>query len=82
MFKNGKIMGIGSNWAVEVAEEKYREAKEEWIREMLNDPNADEDTAGWDELSDAYDERPLLMITTMTTGLFRANQELKYMKRQ
>jgi len=48
-------MGIGSNWAVEVAEEQYREVKEEWIRERLGG-DADEDSPGWDELWDAYDE--------------------------
>ena len=49
-------MGTGSNWAVEVAEEKYNEAKSEWIKNALNDPEADEYTEGWFDLSERYDE--------------------------
>ncbi|EGI72001.1 MULTISPECIES: hypothetical protein [Pseudoalteromonas] len=49
-------MGIGSNWAVEIAEEEYNEAKSEWIQKELNDPDADEYTDGWFELSERYDE--------------------------
>ncbi len=48
-------MGIGSNWAIELEEERYREAKEEWIQERLGE-DANEYSIGWDELSDAYDE--------------------------
>lgn len=49
-------MGTGSNWAVEVAEEKYNEVKSEWIQNALDDPDADEGTEGWFELSERYDE--------------------------
>lgn len=47
-------MGIGSNSAVEIAEEEYNEAKSEWIQKELNDPDADEYTDGWFELSERY----------------------------
>ncbi|CAM4313559.1 hypothetical protein [Vibrio neonatus] len=49
-------MGIGSNYMVELMEEQHQEAKEDWIREQLVDKDANEYSAGWDELSDAYDE--------------------------
>ncbi|GGI82210.1 hypothetical protein GCM10007978_20000 [Shewanella hanedai] len=49
-------MGTGSNWAVEVAEENYNEAKSDWIQNALNDPEADENTEGWFDLSERYDE--------------------------
>ncbi len=49
-------MGIGSNYMVELMESQYEEAKTEWIREQLDDEDADEYTSGWDDLSDAYDE--------------------------
>ena len=49
-------MGIGSNWAVEIAEDEYNERKSEWIQKELDDPDADEYTEGWDELSETYDE--------------------------
>lgn len=48
-------MGIGSNWAVEVAEANYLEQKEEWIRDELDDPEADQFTDGWHELEEEYD---------------------------
>jgi hypothetical protein len=47
-------MGIGSNWAVEVQEEKEKKA---WIRKELNNPDADESTEGWEELETAYEQR-------------------------
>lgn len=36
--------------------EQQEEEKAEWIREQLNDPDADEYTEGWDELAATYDE--------------------------
>lgn len=41
---------------VEVAEQEYLERKEEWIRNELGDPDADEFTDGWQELLDQFDE--------------------------
>ncbi|EPY2698782.1 hypothetical protein ACXA2F_003481, partial [Vibrio cholerae] len=49
-------MGIGSNYMIDLMDEQYQEAKAEWIREQLDDQDADENTSGWDELSDVYDE--------------------------
>jgi hypothetical protein len=49
-------MGIGSNWAIEVAEEDYRQRREDWIRRELDNSEADEDTSGWEELEEEYDE--------------------------
>ncbi|MFS1946263.1 hypothetical protein BCU64_002915 [Vibrio lentus] len=50
-------MGIGSNYMVELMQDQYEEAKADWIREQVGNPEADEfNTDGWDELSDAYDE--------------------------
>jgi len=49
-------MGIGSNWAVEIAEENHREAKIEWIRNELGDSEADENTEGWDDVSEKFDQ--------------------------
>lgn len=49
-------MGIGSNLMVEIAEQEYLERKEEWIRNELGNPDADEFTDGWQELSDQFDE--------------------------
>ncbi|MBM7422316.1 hypothetical protein [Spongiibacter marinus] len=37
-------------------EDEYQEARAEWIREQLNDDEADEFTEGWDDFSDEYDE--------------------------
>ncbi len=48
-------MGIGSNWAIEVAEEDYRQRREDWIRRELDNSEADEDTSGWEELEDEYE---------------------------
>jgi hypothetical protein len=49
-------MGTGSDWAIEIQEEKYREIKDEWIRKKLGNPDADENTAGWADLEIEYDE--------------------------
>ena len=49
-------MGIGSNLAIELAEEQYYERKSDWIRRELNDLDADENTPGWDELEQEYDQ--------------------------
>jgi len=48
-------MGRTSDWAIEVAEENYREQREEWIRHELGNPDADESTDGWSELEVQYD---------------------------
>lgn len=50
-------MGRTSDWAIEIAEEKHREQKEEWIQRELDNPDADESTDGWYELSRQYDEK-------------------------
>lgn len=55
MYGQGK-MGRTSDWAIEIAEEKHREQKEEWIQRELDNPDADESTDGWYELSRQYDE--------------------------
>lgn len=47
---------MSSDWAIEVAQEKYEEERAEWIRCELNDLDADEDTDGWYELESQYDE--------------------------
>lgn len=49
-------MGRSSDWAIEVAEENYREQRSEWIRRELDNPDADEFTDGWDDLVEQYDE--------------------------
>ena len=49
-------MGIGSNLAIEIAEEQYNERKHDWIRRELNISDADEFTPGWDELEQEYDQ--------------------------
>lgn len=49
-------MGRSSDWAIEVAEENYREQRAEWIRRELQDPEADEYTDGWSELEEQYDQ--------------------------
>ena len=46
-------MGIGSNYLIELIEDKYFNARDTWIRERLGE-NANEDTPGWNELSGAY----------------------------
>jgi hypothetical protein len=47
-------MGIGSNWAVEVAEEK---AKEEWIMKRLKTSYSDDTSEEYEKLAIAYEER-------------------------
>jgi hypothetical protein len=41
---------------MERMEDEAWEERAEWIRERLNDPEADEDTEGWDELSEEFDQ--------------------------
>jgi hypothetical protein len=48
-------MGIGSNLMVELAEERDKKEKSEWIQAQLDDLDADEFTDGWNELSEQYD---------------------------
>lgn len=49
-------MGRAKELWMEQQEDDYQEAKTAWIQEQLDDYDADESTAGWDKLSDAYDE--------------------------
>lgn len=49
-------MGISSNLMIELQEQRYLEEKTEWIQAQLENPDADEFTDGWDELSDEYDK--------------------------
>jgi hypothetical protein len=48
-------MGIGSNYLIDLIEEKYFNARDAWIRDHLGE-DADENTPSWDELSGAFDE--------------------------
>ncbi|MCK4864026.1 MAG: hypothetical protein KAT06_01235 [Gammaproteobacteria bacterium] len=48
-------MGIAKRIWMEMQEEEACEAKAEWIREQLDNDEADECTDGWDELSEEYD---------------------------
>lgn len=41
---------------MERLEDEAWEKRAEWIRERLNNPKADEDTEGWDELSEEFDQ--------------------------
>lgn len=52
-------MGIGSKLEVEIAEEEFRNAKDEWIRKQLGNPDADENTPGWAEASDLFDKESM-----------------------
>lgn len=49
-------MGIGSNLMIELQEQRYLEERTEWIQAQLDNPEADEFSEGWDELSDEYDK--------------------------
>jgi hypothetical protein len=49
-------MGIGSTLAVELAEERYHEAKISWIRDKLDNDEADESTPGWLELEEEFEK--------------------------
>ena len=49
-------MGIGSNLAVELAEQRYFDEKREWIIQQTGNDDIDEFSPEWDELSDAFDE--------------------------
>lgn len=49
-------MGLSKRYWMEQKEYERQEAKAEWIREQLDNDEADEFTNGWDELSDKYDE--------------------------
>ncbi len=49
---------MASDWVIEMQMQAAAEAEEEkaeWIREQLGDPDADEDTEGWDEWAEQYD---------------------------
>lgn len=48
-------MGLAKQRWMERIEDEAWEERAEWIRERLNDPEADEDTEGWDELSGEFD---------------------------
>lgn len=48
-------MGLAKQRWIESMEEEAWEERAEWIRERLNDPEADEGTEGWDELSEEFD---------------------------
>ena len=48
-------MGLAKQRWMERMEDEAWEERAEWIRERLGDPDADEDTEGWDELSDEFD---------------------------
>ncbi len=49
-------MGRAKEWMMEQQEAQYEEARAEWIRRELNDEDADENTEGWQDLSDHYDK--------------------------
>jgi hypothetical protein len=49
-------MGYWSDKHIEMQEKAAQEEKEEWIREKLGDPDADEFTEGWYELEEEYDQ--------------------------
>lgn len=49
-------MGSAKEWMMEQQESQHEEARAEWIRRELNDDDADEDTEGWQDLSDHYDK--------------------------
>lgn len=48
-------MGLVKQHWMEHLENQASEKKEEWIRDRLEDPDADEETKGWDDLSEEYD---------------------------
>lgn len=47
-------MGLVKQLWMERLEDESFEKRAEWIREHLNDPNADEDTEGWEALEEDY----------------------------
>ena len=49
-------MGSVKEYYLQRQQDEYFEMKVEWIREQLGDPEADENSEGWDDLSDEYDE--------------------------
>lgn len=49
-------MGYSSDRYIEMQEEAAREEKDEWIREKLGNPDADEFTSGWDDLEEEYEK--------------------------
>lgn len=49
-------MSRTTDWIIDSMEENYIEEREEWIRDELNDPDADNYTEGWHELEQEYDE--------------------------
>jgi len=48
-------VGLAKQRWMEQMEEEAWEERAEWIRERLDDPEADEETEGWDELSEEFD---------------------------
>ena len=48
-------MGLAKQMWIEQMEDEAWDKRAEWIRERLDDPEADEDTEGWDELSEEFD---------------------------
>jgi len=48
-------MGLAKRLWMEQQEQDYLDEKAEWIREQLDDPDADESSDGWDQLSEEYD---------------------------
>jgi hypothetical protein len=48
-------VGLAKQMMMERLEDESWEERLEWIREKLNDPDADEETDGWDELSEEFD---------------------------
>lgn len=49
-------MGLAKQRMIERMEDEAWEERAEWIRERLNAPEADEDTEGWDKLSEEFDQ--------------------------
>ena len=48
-------MGMAKQRWMERQEDEHFEERMEWIREQLEDPEADEDHPKWDELSEEFD---------------------------
>ena len=48
-------MGLTKQLWMEQQEQDYLDEKAEWIRKRLGDPDADEFSDGWDQLSEEYD---------------------------
>lgn len=48
-------MGLVKQIWMEQQEQDYLDEKAEWIRDKLGDPDADEFTEGWDQLSDEFE---------------------------